>query len=135
MTPDRAWALLISQPVAVLATLEPDGSAHLVPFTFAPLGRDLVWAVDAKPKRSRALRRLHNIVRDPRVTVLAHHYEDDWAELWWVRAAGRASISDDAPQGARTALIERYPVYQGQTLSPWVIIHVERLTGWSAAPG
>ncbi len=74
-----------------------------MPFTFA-LGRpardrgprDRIYsAVDAKPKSSTDLRRLRNIRANPRVAVLADHYENDWARLWWVRADGRATILDD----------------------------------------
>ncbi|MFP3913804.1 MAG: TIGR03668 family PPOX class F420-dependent oxidoreductase [Actinomycetota bacterium] len=134
MEPDTAWQLLISRPVAVLATIDPDGSPHLVPFTFAPLeGRTLVFAVDDKPKASRSLRRLENIARDPRVTVLAHHYGEDWSELWWVRARGTASISDVAPPGAERRLRDRYPDYREQALSPWVTIDVGEVRGWSAS--
>jgi hypothetical protein len=54
--------------------------------------------VDARPKSSTDLRRLRNIRADPRVAVLADHYEDDRGRLRWVRADGQASILDD-PQG------------------------------------
>lgn len=134
MTPDSAWSRLISQPVAVLATIDPDGSPHQVPFTFSALGeRRLVSAVDQKPKATRSLRRLDNIHRDPRVTVLAHHYADDWDELWWVRASGVASIEESEPRGARDVLVDRYPPYARHSLGPWIVIEVERLVGWSAA--
>src|SRR3984957_10362018 len=69
--------------VARLATAGLDGQPHLVPFTFA-LGRhpgqeDRIYsAVDAKPKSTTDLRRLRNIRANPRVAVLADHYEDDW---------------------------------------------------------
>ena len=52
-------------------------------------------AVDAKPKSTTDLRRLRNIRANPRVAVLADHYEDDWDGLWWVRADGQAAILDD----------------------------------------
>src|SRR4051794_4921374 len=80
--------------VARLATSGP----HIVPICFA-LDGDTIWsAVDAKPKRTRALRRLENIARDPRVSVLTDHYDDsDWSRLWWARADGTATVHDDAP--------------------------------------
>lgn len=131
-----AWELLISVPVAVLGSINADGTPHLVPFTFAPLGQDrLVTAVDAKPKSTRRLRRLDNLRRDPRVTVLAHHYEPDWRGLWWVRADGSASVSETGATAARQALTKRYPQYDSQTLGPWVTITVESLSSWMATPG
>src|SRR5690606_41273301 len=57
-----------------------------------------------KPKRSRELRRLENIRRDPRVTVLAHHYEADWSKLWWVRAEGTATVREVPPDTAENSL-------------------------------
>lgn len=135
MSPEEAWRLLASEPVATLATIDPDGSPHLVPFTFAVVDdRRLVTAVDEKPKRSRSLRRLDNIRRDARVTILAHHYEEDWTRLWWVRASGRAILSETPPTGARQALTARYPAYEQQALSPWVTIDVTALRGWAATP-
>lgn len=133
MNPDRAWSLLVSQPVATLATIDPDGAPHLVPFTFAPLGEGrLVTAVDEKPKRSRSLRRLDNMRRDPRVAVLAHHYESDWSRLWWVRATGEAVITDTPPPGGHRALVDRYPPYAEQALAPWVTLEITALRGWEA---
>jgi PPOX class probable F420-dependent enzyme len=135
VTPEQhdAWDLLISQRVAILGTLNADGSSHLVPFTFASLEPgQLVSAVDQKPKSSRQLRRLGNVRRDPRVTILAHHYEDDWRRLWWVRAAGAASITEIEPRGAGDALRDRYPQYAGQSLGPWLLMKVDSIARWTA---
>jgi PPOX class probable F420-dependent enzyme len=64
--------------VGRLATLDADGSPHLVPFCFALDGDVLYSAVDEKPKRSRRLKRLESIRRRPEVAVLVDHYEEDW---------------------------------------------------------
>ena len=135
MTPDECWARLASIPVAVLGTISSDGSPHLVPFTFVPVGdRKLASAVDSKPKTSRDLRRLENIRRDARVTVLAHHYDADWTGLWWVRAEGTAEICSEEPMDSvRAGLLERYPDYATHELGPWLLIAVQRLTGWTGA--
>ncbi|HLU31520.1 MAG TPA: pyridoxamine 5'-phosphate oxidase family protein, partial [Acidimicrobiia bacterium] len=118
----RAWELISGAQVAVLGTQNPDGTAHLVPFTFVAVSesRALWSAVDEKPKQSRHLQRLSNIRRDPRVTVLAQHYEPDWSHLWWVRGEGQAALHDQPPVGLEQSLIERYPSYQNQRLEPWV---------------
>lgn len=131
-TPDNeAWGRLISMKVAVLATTNADGSAHLVPFTFAAVAPGiLVTAVDDKPKRTRRLRRITNIRRDPRASVLVHHYEDDWEKLWWVRAECLATVTEAEPPGAREALGARYPPYAAQTLGPWVTLEVTALASW-----
>src|SRR5205814_4381034 len=64
--------------VARLATLSPDGRPHVVPVTFAVDGDVIYSAVDAKPKTTTRLARLRNITAEPRVAMLADHYEADW---------------------------------------------------------
>ena len=112
--------------VARLATTGP----HLVPIVFALVGDVIHTAVDGKPKRSRALRRLANIAADPRVSVLADHYDEDWTRLWWVRADGIARVLDDSPAGL-TALTSKYVQYQeAPPAGPFVEIKVERWSAW-----
>lgn len=130
----ESWARLAASDSAVLATINADGTPHMVPFVFAPADPDyIVFAVDAKPKGSRRLRRLDNIAQDSRVTVLADHYEPDWTRLWWVRAEGTAAVTDAEPDPGGPLLRERHPHYRDQELGPWVVITVERITGWSAS--
>jgi PPOX class probable F420-dependent enzyme len=119
--------------VARLATIGPDGRPHLVPITFAAIDADtIVTAVDHKPKRTTALQRLANIERDPRVAVLADHYDDDWSKLWWVRADGVARVLRDS---AAAQLADKYPQYRDRPPSGTVIvIEVERWSGWASAP-
>ncbi len=132
---EEAKRLLGSARVAVLATVSADGRPHTIPVTFA-LDRDSIYtAVDAKPKSTRALRRLSNIRADPRVAVLADHYNEDWTALWWVRADGEAVVIDDpaemtAPVGL---LAGRYAQYRARPpAGPVIAIRVIRWTGWSA---
>ena len=125
-------------PVARLATLGPAGEPHLVPITFALAGDHVYTAVDAKPKTTMDLRRLRNIRRDPRVAVLADHYEADWDRLWWARADGTAVIlARDAEMTAPLALLaRRYPQYRASPPGgPVIRVQVERWTGWAASAG
>jgi PPOX class probable F420-dependent enzyme len=121
--------------VARLATADTGGRPHVVPIVFAVEG-DRIWtAVDHKPKRTRALRRLSNVRANPRVSVLADHYEEDWSALWWVRADGLAQVIDvaDAPRGM-ALLAERYSVYRSQPpAGPVLEIAVQRWSGWAAS--
>ena len=127
MTPAELFA---TARVARLATVSPDGRPHLVPIVFAVSGDLVHTAVDAKPKRTRNLRRLANIAADPRVTVLADHYDEDWSQLWWVRADGVARILDAAPE-AVAALQSRYPQYrETPPPGPFLEITVSRWTAW-----
>ena len=129
-----------SAPVARLATAGLDGRPHLVPVTFVldsgPAPGDRIYiAVDAKPKTTTDLRRLRNIGADPRVAVLADHYEDDWDALWWVRADGLAAILSQPEDmaGPLYLLAARYRQYQeNPPAGPVIAIAVERWTGWAA---
>ncbi|MEV4343197.1 TIGR03668 family PPOX class F420-dependent oxidoreductase [Actinoplanes sp. NPDC049596] len=117
-------------PVARLATVGPDGAPHLVPIVFALTGNVIVSAVDGKPKTTRALKRLRNIAAEPRVSVLADHYDADWTNLWWVRADGAARVRDDAPPGL-PALIAKYQQYrEAPPAGPYLEITVERWVAW-----
>ncbi len=122
--------------VARLATVGPDGRPHIVPITFASADGSLYFAVDQKPKRTRNLQRLRNIVANPIVSVLVDHYEDDWSSLWWVRVDGNARIVEEGPEfdEAIALLTARYEQYRSnRPEGPVVEIKVERMTGWSAS--
>jgi PPOX class probable F420-dependent enzyme len=137
LTPQEARRRFAQARVARLATLAA-GAPRLVPITFA-LAEETIWTAvdDVKPKRTRALARLRQIAADPRVCVLADHYEDDWGALWWVRADGRATVLDaQAPEAAAglAALAARYAPYRERPpAGPLIAIAVERWSGWSAA--
>ena len=136
MTPDEARSRFGLARVARLATVGEDGAPHVVPVTFAIDGDRIVTAVDAKPKRGAPLRRLANIRADPRVSLLADEYDDDWGKLWWVRADGEARIVEEDPGlGRALALLRaRYPQYATVALiGPAIVIEVGRWVGWSAA--
>lgn len=138
MSPEEARARFAAASVARLATIEPDGRPHLVPITFAVDGERIVTAIDAKPKRGTALRRLANIAADPRVSVLVDHYEADWARLWWARADGTATVlhAGDDFDRALHLLRDRYAQYATVELTgPVIVIVVERWSGWRAEPG
>ena len=135
---DASRARFATAKVARLASADADGRPHIVPITFAVLGDDrIVTAVDQKPKSTPNLRRLRNIRVNPRVSVLADHYSDDWDELWWVRADGRASILEK-PDGrcpALSTLAEKYPQYRDDPpRGPVIEILVDAWTGWLSRP-
>jgi PPOX class probable F420-dependent enzyme len=121
--------------VARLATVGEDGAPHLVPIVFALAGDLIHTAVDAKPKRHSRLRRLANIAHEPRVSVLADHYDEDWTLLWWVRADGVARVAGASAE-ALAALTAKYPQYQvTPPPGPFLTIEVRRWSAWSAAHG
>lgn len=125
--------LVSNARVGRLATINPDGSPHLVPFVFALDADTIVTSVDDKPKRSTRLRRTLNIERDPRVTVLVDHYEDDWEALWWVRMDGRGRVVTDPGEAARARamLAEKIDQYTDLEDQPILAIQIERWSGWA----
>lgn len=132
MTPTEARTRFASAPVARMATVMPDGRPHLVPVTFALDGDTIYTAIDAKPKRGTTLRRLTNIAANPRVAILVDVYDDDWRQLWWVRADGLASVEATHPR-AVSLLRDRYAQYREVEITgPVIIARIDRWIGWSA---
>ena len=122
--------------VARLATLDADGRPHLVPIVFALGGDTLYSAVDAKPKRSRTLRRIENARRRPDVTVLVDHYDEDWTRLWWIRLRGRARVLEGGEEATRALelLTAKYVQYRVAAPGlPVLAVDVDEWRGWAAA--
>ncbi len=119
--------------VAHLATVRPDGTPHVVPCCFV-LDRDTIYsAIDAKSKATLELQRLQNLRRHPAAAVLIDHYDDDWVELWWVRADGRGRIIDQGEEHerAKSLLQGKYPQYRHVAIPSAVIaVAVEHWRGW-----
>jgi PPOX class probable F420-dependent enzyme len=134
VTAGQARERFAAARVARLATADAGGRPHLVPIVFAMQADSVYVAVDAKPKRTTALRRLANVRENPAVALLVDHYEEDWEALWWVRAEGRGRVLEPHEALARRAvaqLSERYP--QQQAVGAVLVVDVERWSGWAAA--
>jgi PPOX class probable F420-dependent enzyme len=130
-----AAAMFAESPEATLATVGPDGAPHLVPIVFAVHGDVVYTAVDAKRKSTQRLRRLTNIEANPRVSMLVDHYDDDWSQLWWVRADGEAAIhySGEEMASGYALLRKKYVQYQRIALDgPVVTVDVKRWSSWQA---
>lgn len=126
--------------VARLASADAAGRPHLVPVVFAVAGELVVMAVDHKPKRSTRLRRLANIRANPAVCLLADCYREDWDQLWWARADGRARVLPPADRSTTAArhvalLTRKYPQqYADRPPAGEVVeVHVTGWSGWRAA--
>ena len=117
-----------------MATIGASGP-HVVPVVFAVAGDRIYTAVDQKAKKSRSLQRLANIARNPAVTLLADHYEEEWTRLWWVRADGTAGVVHGEQEMAAgiDLLARRYRQYQvSRPRGPLIEITVARWSGWAA---
>ena len=136
LTHDQARSRFAASPVAVLGTSDDTGAAHLVPVTFLAAGDTVYIAIDDKPKSSRDLKRLRNIAADPRVCLLAQHYDEDWNRLWWARADGIARVvgAVELPFGVLGGLAERYPWYRAHPPGgPLIEVAVRSWSGWAFA--
>lgn len=122
--------------VGHLATAGPSGQPHVVPVCFVLDGETIYFAVDAKPKQTRDLKRLRNIAANPAVALLVDHYEDDWTRLWWVRVDGHAVAVAQGAESDRAIdlLAGRYQQYRrSRPVGPVVRMAIDRWSGWSAA--
>jgi len=138
---DELRAYLDTHRVGHLATADRHGTPHLVPVVFAVLDDAIVFVVDEKPKRAhgRALKRMRNIVANPRVAFLVDDYDDDWARLGYALFQGDAEIIDDPGADydrAVSHLRTRYAQYRDMRLeperNPVVRIHPRRAHRWQA---
>ena len=131
---ERARSLFGAARVARLATVDEQGQPHLVPVVFAVQGEVVVFAIDGKPKQSRDLKRLRNIRGNPRVSLLADYYDENWTRLWWVRADGAARILSGGaaiePIGWLTAKYRQYLAQPPE--GPVVAVDVTTWRGWAA---
>ena len=133
-------AFVSSQRVARLATITPDGTPALVPICFALLGSDdpvLVSVLDEKPKSvpDGDLARVRHIRREPHVSVIVDHYDEDWSRLAFVQVKGTARLigpDDPAHTPAITALRSKYPQYRAMAIEQRSVIVIEpyRTTSW-----
>jgi PPOX class probable F420-dependent enzyme len=120
--------------VGRLATVTPAGHPHLVPCCFVLDGEVVHSAVDAKPKSTRALRRLDNVRAHPAASLLVDRYDEDWTTLWWVRLDGDAHVVDDPveQEQALDLLAAKYPQYRAAR-PPGPVLTLA-VTTWRAWP-
>jgi PPOX class probable F420-dependent enzyme len=132
----QALMLLAESRVAHLATADAEGRPHVVPVCFIYRDGYVFIAIDQKPKRvgPKGLKRVRNIMENPKVALAAGHYEEDWGKLWHVLAQGRAEVLEEGPEHgeAVAALRGKYPQYRGMEMEwrPVIKITIERMVEW-----
>jgi PPOX class probable F420-dependent enzyme len=136
MPSDQERTFLLSQRVGRLATADGNGAPHVLPVGYALKGDTLYITIDDKPKRTsgRKLKRLQNIIENPRIAVVVDRYDEDWSRLGWVMLRGRAEILDDGDEHdeAQALLRARYPQLIGMQIAgyPVIALRIERVTSW-----
>jgi PPOX class probable F420-dependent enzyme len=126
--------LLSEATHGVLATAHAERGVDAVPVVFIVDGEWIVIPIDTvKAKTTTRLQRLKNIVVDARVVVLVEHYDDDWTELWWVRANGRA-VEAPVTDAWLDAFAAKYPDYKEPgVIHSVILMTASSVTGWSAS--
>ncbi len=128
-------AFLARHRVAHLATADTGGRPHVVPICYAIVKATLYSVIDVKPKRRppHQLRRVANILRNPRVAVLIDSYSEE-ASLGFVLLEGRARLihSGSEHSTALRLLRERYPQYRTMALEdrPVIAVSIARVVRW-----
>jgi PPOX class probable F420-dependent enzyme len=127
---------LTSLRVAHLATADTDAIPHVVPVCFVVCADTLYVTIDAKPKRrpGSELKRIRNIMANPRVAIVADRYDEDWTRLGWVMLHGRADILVEGREHdeAQALLRSRYAQLEGMPIAayPVIAVRIERAKSW-----
>jgi PPOX class probable F420-dependent enzyme len=131
-------AFVTAARVARLATAGDGALPHVVPVCFALVGETVYIALDEKPKRVRPerLRRVRNIMANPRVQLLVDRYEEDWGRLAFAQLSGGATLLAGGAEHAEALKLLRakYSQYQAMNLEdrPLIRIGIEGVVSWGA---
>lgn len=85
MTDEALWAFIESQKTVQVATLNRDGSSHLMPLWFALDGRCVILETFTKSQK------IKNLERDPRITLLFED-GDEYTQLRGASLYARAEL-------------------------------------------
>jgi PPOX class probable F420-dependent enzyme len=134
-----ARQFLDRQRVAHLATASADGRPHVVPVCFSMVDDSVYIAIDEKPKRGSPmqLRRVRNMLENPRVALVADLYDEDWSKLGFVLAHGVARLltSGDEHRRALASLRAKYAQYRAMALEdrPVIAVDLQGSVSWGTA--
>ena len=119
-----------------MATADADGAPHAVPICYAFDGSHLYSVIDLKPKRvaARGLKRVRNILANPRVAIVIDDYDEEWERLAYVLIHGPAEVLEEGEEQRRavTLLREKYQQYRDMDIEGATVIKVtvERVIPW-----
>lgn len=124
-----------SRRVGHLATADASGAPYLVPVCFALGEASLYITIDEKPKRrDRPVKRLRNILENPRAAFVVDRWDEDWTRLGWVMLRGAAEILEAGAEhdAAQEMLRGRYPQYRAMTIAkmPVIVLRIAHVASW-----
>ena len=120
--------------VARVGTLDQRGSLHLVPVVYAVDGDTWYSPSDAGP---RPVKRLRNVLADPRAAILIDDYDEVWSRVWWVRLRGPGRMIEATAEGerARRLLGAKYPQFAeapaASLAGPVMAVDIQEWAGWA----
>nr|AIA15587.1 Lon protease (S16) C-terminal proteolytic domain protein [uncultured bacterium] len=136
---EQQRAFLDQQRVGRFATAGADGQPHVIPVCYACEDAAVYIALDAKPKRvaPQQLKRVRNMLENPRVALVVDRYSDDWSELAYVLIRGTAALipPKDAVHAHAVALLrQRYMQYRAMPIheQPVIMIAPQAVVAWGA---
>ncbi|MGH7892036.1 MAG: TIGR03668 family PPOX class F420-dependent oxidoreductase [Thermodesulfobacteriota bacterium] len=135
---DQEREILLSERVARMATADGSGRPHVVPVCFAYDGHNIFTPLDKKPKSVPAgeLRRVKNILSNPRVSLVVDGYYEDWKRLYYVLVYGLASVIESGEEYRNSLILlsRKYPQYRKMGLEeaglPVIKIVPESIVSW-----
>ena len=109
-------AFITAHRAGRLATADGQGTPHVVPICYAYDGHVIYSAIDLKPKRvrPRQLKRIRNIITNPKVALIVDGYNEDWSQLAYVSIQGEAAVLEDGDERehAEGLLRQKYAQYE-----------------------
>jgi coenzyme F420-0:L-glutamate ligase/coenzyme F420-1:gamma-L-glutamate ligase len=136
LTPEQT-SFLVRQRVGRLATAGAEGEPHAVPVCFAYEDGNIYVPLDEKPKSVPAtrLKRVRNVLENPRATLVVDRYAEDWSRLAFVMVRGRAELVEPGEREHADAvrlLRGKYHQYERMRIEeqPVIRVRVERAAAW-----
>jgi PPOX class probable F420-dependent enzyme len=135
---DNERSVILSSRVARMATADKSGSPLVIPVCFAYDGRYIYTPIDKKPKRVDAwgLKRIRNILENPRLSLVMDEYSEDWSRLYYliIHGSGEVIRGGDEYQNSFAILSVKYPQYKKMRLEeeglPVIKIVPEKIVSW-----
>jgi PPOX class probable F420-dependent enzyme len=100
-------------------------------------GASIYVALDAKPKRvaPQRLKRVRNLLENPRVALVIDRYSNEWSELGYLLIQGTATLlaPGDAEHSQAVGLLrDRYVQYLTMPIAeqPVIAIRPSSVVGW-----
>ncbi|CAN5685188.1 hypothetical protein BH24ACT21_BH24ACT21_01440 [soil metagenome] len=138
LSPEQT-SFLVHQRVARLATADANGEPHAVPVCFAYRPGAIYIALDEKPKDvpPTRLKRIRNILENPKVALIADRYTENWSLLAFVMVRGTAELIEPETEEHAAAvrlLRGKYQQYERMKIdeTPVIAIHPEKTASWGA---